>query len=118
MDTNNKNDNLPELNKNKSKKFVFIIYPENIPEVEKLSYDEKNQVINDLLNEYFNDKNKNKLSSLKLENTKNILKKTVITLVAIPLILTLISMSLHFTKKSYLDMQNKFEKLYGNSQSK
>ena len=36
----------------KSKKFVFQLYDENIDFVERLSYQEKNDILNHLLNDY------------------------------------------------------------------
>lgn len=118
MDIGSNNDNSSDLNRSKSKKFVFMIYPENIKKIENLSYDEKNNLINVLISEYFNAKNNNQVSLLKLESTKNNFKKTLLLAVGIPLILIIITLSLHFTQKSYLDMQTKFQKLYNFSQSK
>ncbi|MEI7475049.1 MAG: hypothetical protein WCK67_09760 [bacterium] len=111
-------DKIPEIEneeineKPKSKKFVFMIYSDNIAPIESLTYDEKNILVNELLTDYFKEKNISTLSRLKLENAQNQLKKVILTIIAIPLIFALISGSIYLTKKSYIDMQRKFEKLF------
>ncbi|MEI8389628.1 MAG: hypothetical protein WCG23_07045 [bacterium] len=96
----------------KSKKFVFQLYDENIDFVESLSYQEKNDILNQLLNDY-------RLSNIygkKLVKKASNIKKSVIiffaVIIGIPLILYLISLSLNLTKSSYTQMQNNFSKLF------
>ena len=96
----------------RAKKFVFQVYSDNIDFVETLSYQEKNDLVNKLLNDY-------QVSSVinhKFNKSVNLAKKSVIIFLAIvlgiPLILYLASISLNLTKSSYVDMQTNFEKLF------
>jgi len=96
----------------KSKKFVFQVYPDNIEFIETLSYQEKNDLVNQLFDDY-------RISSIinkKFNRSISIAKKSVIIffacVIGIPLILYLTSVSLDFTKYSYSEMQKNFEKLF------
>jgi len=109
---NQENLNITDSETQRAKKFVFQVYSDNIDFVESLSYQEKNDLVNQLLNDY-------QVSSVinhKFNKSVNLAKKSVIIFLAvvlgIPLILYLASISLHFTKSSYSEMQTNFEKLF------
>lgn len=96
----------------KSKKFVFRVYSDNVDFIESLSYQEKNDLVNQLFNDY-------RISSVinqKFNRSINIAKKSVFIFLAvvmgIPMIIYLASISLDFTKASYVEMQQNFEKLF------
>ena len=94
------------------KKFVFQLYPENAKYIESLSYQEKQDLVNGLITRHIGEKR----GEQKKEDLAGWIKKVVIAslliLVGIPLLLYLANVSLHFTKNSYSDMQNNFEKLF------
>jgi len=96
----------------KSKKFVFQVYSDNIEFVESLSYQEKNELVNQLFDDY----RTSSVINHKFNKSINIAKKAVIiffaVFVGIPLIIYLAAVSLHFTKSSYVDMQHNFENLF------
>ena len=94
------------------KKFVFQIYPENIDYIESLPYRKKNNLINQLLDNY-------KFYSIekkKNDDLINLLKKIAITLllivICIPLLIMLVNFSFEVTKNSYSKMERNFEKLF------
>lgn len=106
------NSNLTDSETQKTKKFVFQVYSDNIDFVETLSYQDKNDLVNQLLSDYRSASSYNE----KVDNKINLTKKAVIIFLAvvlgIPLILYLTSISLHLTKSSYVEMQNNFQKLF------
>lgn len=101
-----------EMSPNRHKKFVVVIYPENVDFMEQLSYEEKNDLINELIIEYRTEEKLSKKSYFELEKLRNNMKKTVLIIVAIPLIIALLSVSLYLTKNSYVNMQRNFESLF------
>jgi len=95
----------------KSKKFVFQIYPENIDYIESLSHEEKQYIINYLIQLHRD----NQLHNYKIEKEGRTLKKIIFIIVCIligvPLLFFLIGISLDLTRSSYYSMQKNFEKL-------
>ena len=96
----------------RTKKFVFQVYSDNIDYLESVSYDEKNEIINKLLNEH-------RVHLEKREKNRKLtgfIKKTVIILVLIlagvPLTLTFINYCFNATVNSYTKMQKNFERLF------
>jgi len=92
------------------KKFVFQINPENIKYIESMSYQEKQDLINELIILH-------KLSVKEQQKTNSnlvLIKKLkiifVALLVGIPILFYTVSMSLHYTQASYTDMQKNFER--------
>lgn len=112
MTENQENLNTVDNETQKSKKFVFQLYSDNIDFVENLTYQEKN----DLANHLFNDYRIGSAVKQKVDKSISMTKKTIAIFLAlifgIPLIIYLTSLSLHFTKSSYVEMQNNFQKLY------
>ena len=104
--------NLTANETHKSKKFVFQVYSDNVDFIESLSYQEKN----DLANQLFNDYRISSVINQKFNRSINIAKKSVAIFLAvvigIPLLIYLVSISLDFTKSSYFKMQQNFEKLF------
>jgi len=96
----------------KSKKFVFQVYSDNVEFIESLSYQEKNDLINKLLDDY----NTSSVINHKFNKSVNITKKAVAiffaVIIGIPLIIYLTAVSLNLTKSSYVKMQNNFENLF------
>lgn len=95
-----------------SKKFVFQLHSENKDFIERLTYQQKNDLVNYLIHNYrltsYNDQ--------MLKKNINAAKKAAIIFLAIvvgiPLIIYVASISLSLTKSSYVDMQKNFEKLF------
>ena len=96
----------------KPKKFVFQIYPENVDYVESMSYQEKQDFVNGLIQEYRDKENVYYQDEADYSRLKKIIIYALSVLVGIPLLLIMINFSLDITKNSYVDMQKKFEKLY------
>lgn len=101
-----------EENGQKTKKFVFQIYPENIKYIESLSYQEKQDLINTLIMNYKLYQSKEDQTESVLGNIKKIIMNILIIIIGIPLLLYLFNVSLDLTKSNYLEMQRKFEKLF------
>jgi len=95
-----------------SKKFVFQVNTENIDFVERLSYQEKNDLINYLIKNY---RFANASQKKKTEESAFIKKCVIIFLaitVGLPLIIYLTGLSFSLTKTNYTYMQKNFEKLF------
>jgi len=96
----------------KSKKFVFRLYSDNIDFVETLSYQEKNDLVNQLLDDYRGAAIYNKKVNKNISLTKKAVIIFLAIVVGIPLLIYLTSISLDLTKSSYTEMQKNFEKLF------
>jgi hypothetical protein len=96
----------------KSKKFVFRLYSDNIDFVETLSYQEKNDLVNQLLDDYRGAAIYNKKVTKNISLTKKAVIIFLAIVVGIPLLIYLTSLSLDLTKSSYTEMQKNFEKLF------
>ena len=99
-------------NEEKPKKFVFQIYPENIDYVDSLSYEEKHDLINQLLTNYregFYTEDNSETKTQKLTKTLTVI---IILLIAIPVLLFFLNISLDMTKNNYRIFQGNFEKLF------
>lgn len=96
----------------KPKKFVFQIYPENIEYIENLSFEEKNDLINNMINEYRNRKDEDYTKEQRIKIFKSIFITFLTIIVAVPLIIFLINASFTVTKSSYGEMQKNFTTLY------
>lgn len=97
---------------NKPKKFVFLIEPENIQFIESLSYQDKQDVINELISNYQNNRSYSEKTEADSEWLKKFIAFAIAVVVGIPLLLVLLSFSLNLTKDSYMYMQTNFEKVY------
>jgi len=95
-----------------SKKFVFKIDAENIDFIESLGYQEKNEIINKMLQDYQNSSVLNKKFNSSINITKKATIIVIAALIGIPLVIFLVGLSVHFTKISYTKMQTNFEKLF------
>ncbi|MDD3013775.1 MAG: hypothetical protein PHC34_08750 [Candidatus Gastranaerophilales bacterium] len=98
--------------KNKPKKFVFQIYPENIDYIDSLPYEEKHDLINQLLTNYregFYTEDNSKTGTQKLTNT---VRNFILLIIIIPVLLYLLNVSLNVTKNNYRIFQGNFEKLF------
>jgi hypothetical protein len=103
-------ENLQE--REKRKKFVFQINPENIEYIEEMAYDEKNDLINQLLNEHKIYSHKKKKEEEILNWIKKIALILLMTAIGIPVFVKIIGISLDMTVESYQEIRTKFEKLY------
>lgn len=102
----------PEDNSPGFKKFVFRINTEHIPDIQALTYDERNLFINDLLIEYKEHNEELEEMEILKQKIKKGVTIALIVLVGIPLLLWFISYSLNVTKSNYSGMQKNFQKLY------
>jgi len=110
---NNENTNHNNENEvQRTKKFVFQIYDDNIDFIENVSQTKKNVLINKIIQNYRLEKYKDTQN----EEFKNIIKKVIITaliiFIGIPLGFKLINLSFDLTMNSYSEMQNNFQKLF------
>jgi hypothetical protein len=96
----------------KPKKFVFQIYPENIDYVDSLSYEEKHELINQLLSNYRESFYPNNRPQINTERLTKTVTAIVIFSIAIPLFLFLLNVSLDITRSNYRIFQGNFEKLF------
>lgn len=96
----------------KPKKYVVTAEIENLDYFEKLTVEERSELFNEMLSEYI--KNEDKIKGKK--RAKKVFIHTLIALftliIAVPLLLFLINMSLHLTVLNYQHAQTNFEKLY------
>ena len=102
---------------NKSKKFVFVIKPENVKFIESLSYQDKQDIVNQLISKYRNNEQHNSQSNEETLWLKKFIAFATAIIIGIPLLLILLSYSLNLTKNSYLYMQTNFEKVYPKHQT-
>ena len=100
----------------KSKKFVFNVYQENVSFVESLSYEQKNELVNELLRDY-------QILATKEEKGKNLIsffKKIVIflfiVLIGTPLFIMSVNFFFDHTLNSYSQMERNFERLFNEQQ--
>jgi hypothetical protein len=96
----------------KSKKFVFHIYPNNVKYVDSLSFQERHDIINELLIKYRTTGFKNLIPSKYLDLA---LKGTIIAFliaVFIPLTVFLAKNAIDGSKSTNQDMQRRFENIY------
>jgi len=100
--------------KDKPKKFVFQIYPENIGYIDSLSYEEKHVLINQLISDYRENSLKKNFSHTKNKKYSKLIISTVVILLMIPVILLIINISLKLTNSNYRIYQGNFEKLFNN----
>lgn len=106
------NMNILETEAQTSKKFVFQVYPNNVEFVETLSYQEKNDLINYLLNDYKNYSVYKQKYSKDVDFIKKIVAVVLAIIVGVPLLVYLAGVSFELTNHSYENMQKNFEKLF------
>lgn len=99
----------------KSKKFVFQIDPENIDFVDSLSYENKNILINQLITNYKEGVYTAKTPASGTTILKYAIIIFLISVVAVPLFIYLVNISMHATDKNYKLYQGGFEKLFKTS---
>lgn len=96
----------------KTKKFVFQIDAENIDFVESLSYQEKQEVINQLLYDYQNNQTQNYNVELEKVKIKKLITIGLLIVLGIPLMFTLLNVSWQASRSNNMNMQSNFQKLY------
>jgi len=96
----------------KSKKFVFHIYPENVRYVDSLSFQERHDIVNELLIKYRETGFKNLIPSKYIDMALKGLIIGILIAVFIPLTIFLAKSTIDMSKSTNLDMQRKFENLY------
>lgn len=100
------------IKRSTTKKFVFQINAENVDFIETLAYQDKQDLINDLILRYRNNEQYNN----KFEEESMWLKKFIIfglfVIIGIPALLLFLSYSFNLTRNSYVYMQKNFEKVY------
>ncbi len=106
------NKNIEENEIQKSKKFVFQISHDNVEFIETLSYQEKNDLVNYLLEDYRATAIEDKKNNADVKLVKKIVAIVIAVIVGIPLVFYLTGVALDLTKNSYFYMQKNFEKLY------
>jgi hypothetical protein len=96
----------------KAKKFVFHIYPENVKYVESMSFQERHDIVNELLVKYRTTGFKNLIPSQYLDLALKGAIVAVLIAVFIPLTVFLAKSAIEGSKSTNQDMQRKFENLY------
>jgi len=96
----------------KPKKFVFQIYPENIDYIDSLSYEEKHDLVNQLLTNYREGLyTKDDFQTGKQKLIKSIIN-FILLIIIIPILFYFLNVSLNVTKNNYRIFQGNFEKLF------
>lgn len=96
----------------KTKKFVFQIDAENIDFVEGLSYQEKQEIINQLLYDYQNNQTQNYNVELEKVKIKRLITVGLLIIIGVPLMFTLLNLSWQASHNNNMNMQSNFQKLY------
>lgn len=99
-------------NRQKMKKFVFHLYGENVDFVESLPVEEKNRIMNMLVQSY----KTNHEFVLQDNRLRKRIKKAIfivlLLLIGTPLLINIVNFSIVATLNSYGEMQRNFEKLF------
>lgn len=104
--------NTTGTNRQKMKKFVFHLYGENVDFVDSLPVEEKNRIINILVQSY----KTNHEFALQDKKLRKSIKKAVfiilLLLIGTPILIKMVNFSIVATLNSYGEMQRNFEKLF------
>lgn len=112
-DYNNKEDfEYEDTEKQKPKKFVFLIDPQYTSYIDTLSYHEKQELINSLIADHMVNRKRDysiKFQELKL---KKIMTYIFIAVIALPLMIWLSNAAWILSQNNNLNMQSNFERVY------
>ena len=98
--------------KNKPKKFVVMVEPENIPYFDSIPMEERTKVFNQMLTEYRTGVVSEERKKHLIKFTKHTFVALMTILVSLPVMFYVVNKSIELTVKNYKDVQYNFEKLY------
>jgi len=100
------------------KKFVVMVEPENIEFFDKIAMDERTKLFNKLLSEHKKNLSTEKEKKHLIKFSKHMFVGIITVLISLPIMFLVVNKSIELTIKNYKDVQNSFEKLYENRNSK
>ncbi|MDD3593093.1 MAG: hypothetical protein PHX18_00525 [Candidatus Gastranaerophilales bacterium] len=97
------------------KKYVVKINNKFVSLIDDMSVDERNSIINDILETYREQENEKRQTRFIKGMAIKILITIFVMLFVVPFIFLAINKALNVTSKNYKEMQNNFQTLYDNS---
>lgn len=102
----------PVERKQKAKKFVVMVEPENIPYFDEIPIDERTAVFNNMISNYRKGISSEKSKKHLIKFSKHMFVAIMTILISLPVMFFVVNKSIELTISNYKDVQNSFEQLY------